>query len=76
MAPRAGVLEVALTWTPSDLAADPLGFSVVEPAGRHWYPPEPGITRRVQLQTRRQDTFRIDIWGAPGEAFELQTRLN
>ena len=74
-APRAGLLEVTLTWIPRDSDAEPLGFSVTEPTGRRWYPTEPGVTRRVQLSAGREDSFRINVWAAPGEEFQMQTLL-
>jgi hypothetical protein len=74
-APRNGLLEVALTWVPRDTEADPLGFSVVAPGGRHWHPDESGVTRRLRVQAERQDIFRIHVWAKPGEEFQLQTSL-
>jgi hypothetical protein len=76
-ASRAGVLEVAITWTPkvSLSTEDQLGFSVVAPSGRHSYPVDSGITRRVRVQASPRDVFRVNVWALSGEEFQLQTSL-
>jgi hypothetical protein len=78
VASRAGLLEVTLTWltlAPRHADADPPGFSVVDPTGRHWYATEPGGTRRVQLPAAREDYFQVHVWAVPDEEFQLQSLL-
>jgi len=71
---RDGLLDVTLAWSPStpESAVYPLGFAVIDPTGRHWYPVEPG---RVSLQATNRSFYRIRIWSLPNEEYVIRTSL-